>query len=625
MSNVQDISRSTSGKGIRVISFFTGAGGLDLGFDLAGFDVVYATDIDERCCETLEKNLGGLLSKKTKVVQADIRKIDPETLPKRVDLVIGGPPCQSFSASGRRAGGAPGRLDDRGTLFEAYCGIIDAIQPKAFVFENVRGILGTNQGEDWRAIVQAFEKIGYRLSYRILDALDYGAPQQRERMVMVGHKLGQEFLFPEPLFGPDSNSQRPHITAGEALKGLIDEEDVEPLILRNGKYAHLLQEVPAGENYLHFTAKRGHPNPIFAYRSRFSDFLYKASPQKPIKTLIARPGKYTGPFHWDNRCFSVREYMRLQGFGDGYLFVGSRDEVIKQIGNSVSPKLAYQLALTIAKQIFGRDVDARLLPYDRVLTFDQRKGQKAQKTKAFHDDVKNRNCGIGAFHFENYESVTSPTDTPMGTLNTSVVVEKNVARITVRSDRSRRLFAKIRIEIQQSPPGLFPELNVPDAVVEVAAYGEAEHTIQTMWNAVDDWVIRSSNFHSLFELYGHFTEPHPIFRIAEFKSYSNSPIVEFAKHVASFPNCSTYFPREHLTRLFGVRFRASNFVDLVKTLRSYRFDIRCHETNITMPKDVYMVSYPFTLPFGKQMNFAVRPQRLNTRVQPVNSGQLVAA
>ena len=230
MSNVQDISRSTSGKGIRVISFFTGAGGLDLGFDLAGFDVVYATDIDERCCETLEKNLGGLLSKKTKVVQADIRKIDPETLPKRVDLVIGGPPCQSFSASGRRAGGAPGRLDDRGTLFEAYCGIIDAVQPKAFVFENVRGILGTNQGEDWRAIVQAFEKIGYRLSYRILDALDYGAPQQRERMVMVGHKLGQEFLFPEPLFGPDSNSQRPHITAGEALKGLIDEEDVEPLL-----------------------------------------------------------------------------------------------------------------------------------------------------------------------------------------------------------------------------------------------------------------------------------------------------------------------------------------------------------------------------------------------------------
>jgi len=209
-----------AGKGIRVISFFTGAGGLDLGFDLGGYDVVYATDIDAPSCETLKANLGGLLSKKTIVEQADIRRIDPETLPIDVDLVIGGPPCQSFSASGRRAGGAAGRLDDRGTLFEAYCRIIDHVKPKAFLFENVRGILGTNKGQDWEVIVDAFKKIGYRISYRILDALDYGAPQQRERMIMVGHKLDHEFLFPRPLFGPDSASGEPHITSGKALEGV---------------------------------------------------------------------------------------------------------------------------------------------------------------------------------------------------------------------------------------------------------------------------------------------------------------------------------------------------------------------------------------------------------------------
>ena len=162
------------GQGIKVISFFTGAGGLDLGFDLAGYDVVYATDIDGPSCKTLEANLGGILSKNTVVEQADIRKIDPSKLPKGVDLVIGGPPCQSFSASGRRAGGAAGRLDARGVLFEAYCKIIDHVKPKAFLFENVRGILGTNKGQDWVAIVDAFKEIGYSISYRILDALDYG-------------------------------------------------------------------------------------------------------------------------------------------------------------------------------------------------------------------------------------------------------------------------------------------------------------------------------------------------------------------------------------------------------------------------------------------------------------------
>lgn len=619
------LTHSSAGKGIRVISFFTGAGGLDLGFDLAGFEVVYATDIDDLCCKTLEANKGGLLSKKTRVEQADIRKIDAATLPKRVDLVIGGPPCQTFSASGRRAGGAPGRLDERGTLFEAYCQIIDAVKPKAFLFENVRGILGTNDGADWRAIVEAFKRIGYQLSYRILDALDYGAPQQRERMIMVGHRLGQEFLFPEPLFGPDSAEKRPHISSGEALENLTDDEDLEPLYLRNGKYAHLLPEVPPGGNYLHFTAKRGHPTPVFAYRSRFSDFLYKADPNAPIKTLIARPGKYTGPFHWGNRCFTVREYMRLQGFPDGYRFVGNRDDVIKQIGNSVSPKLAYQLALSIAKQIFKRDVDIRLLPSNVALSFDKRKGQKAQSTRALHEQVKDNCCRANVFIFKNYESITTPTDTPPNKANTSVVVDGNTARITVRADQSRKLFAKMKIYIRQPHSGLLPELDAPDAIVEVNAYGEAEHTVQTMWNAVDDWVIRSSNFHSLFELYGHFTEPHPIFKITEFKAYSKHPIAEFAKHVANFDNCSEYFPRTHLTNLFGVKFRAANFVELVKMLRSYRFDIRCVETNITMPPDIYMVAYPFPLPYGKQMNFSVRVQRIKAEKQPPKDKQLVAA
>jgi DNA (cytosine-5)-methyltransferase 1 len=599
--------RISVGNGIRVISFFTGAGGLDLGFDMAGYDVVYATDIDEMCCKTLSANIGSALSKNTKIEQADIRKIDLKSLPKNIDLIIGGPPCQSFSASGRRAGGASGRLDERGLLFEAYCKIIEHVKPKAFLFENVRGILGTNKGEDWKAIVKAFQDIGYQISYRILDALDYGAPQQRERMIMVGHKLSHDFLFPRPLFGSDSAQKTPYITSGEALASIKgDVEDKDSLILKNGKYAHLLPLVPEGENYLYFTAKRGYQNPIFAYRSRFSDFLYKANRASPIKTLIASPGKYTGPFHWENRCFTVREYMRLQGFPDNYVFTGDRTAQIKQIGNSVSPKLAYQMAIEIAKQIFKRDVKVELLPVDTVLSFDSRKGKKAALTREMHTSVAQSKVLKSTFNFTDYDSYVTPSNLKENKSNLTVTASGKFVKLTVRSDGSRKIFAKLKMEIFRDEAMLSNADSESEAVLEVLVYGEAEFSIQTMWNAVDNWVINSSNFHSLFELYGHFTEPHPVFRITEFVTKSESPIAEFAKHIAKFENCSKYFPRTHLTNLFGVRFGTNNFIDLVKLLRSYRFDIRCQETNIALPKDVYMVSYPFTLPFGKQMNFSIK-------------------
>jgi len=569
------------------------------------------------CCETLKANVKKNKAADIEVVRDDIRTLadEPWRLPKRIDFVIGGPPCQTFSASGRRAGGAPGTLDKRGTLFEAYCRIIGYLKPKGFLFENVRGILSTNEGRDWKTIVQSFEQIGYQISYRILDALDYGAPQQRERMLMVGRRLGAVFLFPEPLYGPDSANQLPHVTAGEALQNLKDEEDLEPLFLRNGKYSHLLPLVPPGENYLFFTAKRGYKTPIFAYRSRFSDFLYKANPKAPIKTIIARPGKYTGPLHWENRYFTVAEYKRLQGFPDEYIFVGGRDEAIKQIGNSVSPKLAYQLALSISKQIFQRDVDVRLLSENKTLSFDSRKGVKARRTRAYHDSVliEESKSSNGGFKFENYTAMIEPVGNSSSEPNAIIKATGKHVTITVHADASRSLFAKMELAIHKRQTSLLPELNNSDAYLKVIAYGKAEHTVQTMWNAVDYWVTRSSNFHSLFELYGHFTEPHPIFRVTEFHSYTKHPIAAFAKHCASFENCSKHFPREHLTDLFGIAFGKKSFVELVKTLRSYRYDIRCLETNITMPENVYMVAYPFALPYGKQMNFSVNLHEINRK------------
>ena len=146
------IKREHMNRLIRTISLFSGGGGLDIGFESAGFQILFATDIDHACCETLKQNRGITLKPNLTVEETDIHALDLSLLPSNVDLIIGGPPCQSFSASGRRAGGAAGQLDQRGMLFECYCSVVDRVKPKAFVFENVRVILATNHGRDFARI-----------------------------------------------------------------------------------------------------------------------------------------------------------------------------------------------------------------------------------------------------------------------------------------------------------------------------------------------------------------------------------------------------------------------------------------------------------------------------------------
>ena len=602
------------GAGRRVLSFFTGCGGLDLGFEQVGFESVYATDIDQDSCDTLRLNLGRFFNVNMRIERADIVTLKPKTLPQNIDLIIGGPPCQSFSASGRRAGGAAGRLDQRGRLFEAYVNIIEHVRPKAFVFENVRGILGTNKGKDWKAITQAFRKLSYTISYRLLDALDYGAPQQRERMFLVGHQLDTPFLFPEPTYGPDSVDRRPHVTAGQAFMDIRETEGLGSLKLDGGKYSHLLPLVPPGQNYLYFTAKRGYPRPIFAYRSRFSDFLYKANPEAPVKTIIANPGKYTGPLHWDNRYFSVREYMRLQGFPDDFQFSGNRVDIIRQIGNSVSPLIAYQLALAIAVQLFSADVPVRLLNTDRMLSFDSRKGAKAQKTRTMHAEIVNREAtSTSALFFtpETYTAVEESAGINAVRANVRASSGARGVSLKVETDGSGELFAKMVLLVKQSATAGAPPLKV-----KAVAYGVDPGTAQAMWNAVDEWVRRCSGFHSLFELYGHFTEPHPLFEIKSFEAVSQHPIASFAEHAANFHNCSRYFPKSHLLRLFSQVLNTSSFAEIADYLRRYRFDIRSQETNIAIAQDAYMVAYPFNLPARRQMNFRVH-QRDEESIQRV--------
>lgn len=588
---------------IRTISLFSGAGGLDIGVEKAGFDIVYATDFDETCCETLMMNRGGTLSDHLVVEQADIRELDLSHLPQNVDFVIGGPPCQTFSASARRAGGAAGQLDPRGTLFEGYVRVLKHVKPKAFLFENVRGILGTNKGKDFQDIVKAFSDIGYKIDYRILDAEDYGAPQQRERVFIVGHRDDSTFLFPRPTYGPDSKDGKPYVAVKDAISDLVlTDEEKQETKFEGGRYTHLLPEVPPGGNYLHFTAKRGYPKPIFAYRSRFSDFLYKANPETPTKTLIASPGKYTGPLHWDNRYMTVREFKRIQGFPDDHVFAGNRTRQVRQIGNSVCPIIAYHLAIAIRDQLFhAGDSPDEYLSVDESLSFDRRKAAKAQKTRKLHTIVAKtkQQAPVNGFTLSEYKSTVTPVIGISGNNVTARVPDDSTVKLTVKSDKSRKLQARMTLTVQRGFEGL-------PITVKVSLYGEHEHGVQTMWNAVDDWVVRSSHYNSLMELYGHFTEPHPIFSIDDFDCRSDLPIVKFAMQCSDFSNCSRYFPNERLIDMWKGEFGATSFASLIKRLREYRFDIRSNETNITIPKGVYMVAYPFSLPYVKQMNFSVR-------------------
>ncbi len=164
---------------IRVLSLFSGGGGLDIAFRMAGCDIVASSEIVPQFCESLEANTW-LYGNEHKVICKDICEFSPANYGiKDIDFIIGGPPCQSFSAAGRRAGGVYGVNDIRGSLFWHYCRILKELQPKGFLFENVRGILSANSRQAWEIIQESFKECGYDLFYKVLDAAEFGVPQYR--------------------------------------------------------------------------------------------------------------------------------------------------------------------------------------------------------------------------------------------------------------------------------------------------------------------------------------------------------------------------------------------------------------------------------------------------------------
>lgn len=359
---------------LKVVSLFTGAGGLDYGFEAAGFRISVAVDVDPDCCKTIAAN------RPWPVICKDIQKTTAKELLDAgclrvgdVDLLIGGPPCQPFSKSAYWANGDTKRLGDpRARTLHEYMRCVAELLPTVFVLENVHGISYSGKEEGFRLLEKLTEQINrihgtsYALSWKAVNAADYGVPQLRTRFFLVGHRDGKVFEFPPPTHGPEEGSQSlvgrsdlaPYTTAWDAIGHLEQATGGEDLRVR-GKWADLLPSIPEGENYLWHTSRKG-GLPLFGWRTRYWNFLLKLAKNKPSWTIQAQPGPAVGPFHWKNRLLSTREMACLQTFPEEVHFVGARRSVQRQIGNAVPCLLAEVLARAIAQQFFGVTVSGPL-------------------------------------------------------------------------------------------------------------------------------------------------------------------------------------------------------------------------------------------------------------------------
>jgi DNA (cytosine-5)-methyltransferase 1 len=364
-------------KKLSALSLYTGAGGLDLGFEAAGFETRVAVELNTECVASLRAN------RNWPVLGRSIHDIGSHELLRtarldvgEADVLIGGPPCQPFSKAGYWASGDARRLDDpRSDTVAAYFRVLRDTQPRAFLMENVAGLAYRGKDEALRLIQSTLESINrecgtsYQAQLLALNAADYGVPQIRERVFLVGSRDGKTIGALPPTHRPIEQAFRSSLpfnsdlpfyrTAWDAL-GDLEDDDSPELALR-GKWADLLPSVPEGCNYLYHT-DRGEGIPLFGWRRRFWNFLLKLSKSQPSWTLTAQPGPATGPFHWNSRRLSARELCRLQTIPDDYTVIGPLGAVQRQIGNAVPSALAEMLGLAIRQRLLGDDTVTDLTP-----------------------------------------------------------------------------------------------------------------------------------------------------------------------------------------------------------------------------------------------------------------------
>lgn len=348
-------------KSIKAISMFSGAGGLDIGTQLAKVKVISSHDIFKDSVETIKQNnffKGGLHE------CGDITKIDgkhysellrienPEKL-----IIVGGPPCQPFSKAGYWVTNEKrNSSEDPRNMIGPYFKIIKDLQPDGFVLENVESIMHPSNKEAVDTIFEHMEQLGYKCSLLKTNAADYGIPQKRKRVFFLASKKNI-----------DAKLVKTHGSEKECLKDttLLPYESVINWIGKfdkfeyckdykldtEGKWEHELTCVPFGKNYIALTARDGYPDPVFIAGKRYWLSLLKLHPLLPSWTIIASPGHWEGPFHWKNRRLNIRELAAIQTFPDDYKFYGSYLSQRKQIGNAVPPLMAKKVVEELCKWI----------------------------------------------------------------------------------------------------------------------------------------------------------------------------------------------------------------------------------------------------------------------------------
>ena len=375
------------------ISLFSGAMGLDLGIERAGFDIRVCVEMDKWAVETIHANTD------IPVINADINNVLTEEILKvanlrreDVTLVVGGPPCQAFSTAGRQRGLA----DFRGNVILQYLRVVSDIRPEYFILENVRGILSAKlnavpdeykeyekikdfKGSVLEFITSQFKELGYSVSYALLDAANYGVPERRERVIIIGH-LGARIPIPSPTHSKEGihGTQR-WMTLRDVIGDMESRQDLRfiPLRAKSVEYMKILTE---GQNWRDLPPKMAEQAMGKAYflTGGKTGFLRRLSFDEPSPTLVTSP---TMPatllcHPTQLRPLSIEEYARIQQFPDTWKFRGRIETIYKQIGNAVPVGLGYAVGRQIMKSILGeldnREEVRNRVPYSRYLnTMDE--------------------------------------------------------------------------------------------------------------------------------------------------------------------------------------------------------------------------------------------------------------
>ncbi len=348
----------------KVISLFSGAMGLDLGLEQAGLAIAIGQDVERSCVETMRIN-------GHPAILGDIRGIEPKTLLEAASLgqgepflICGGPPCQPFSTAGKRLG----INDPRGSLFMDFIRMINFVRPRFFVMENVKGLVSApliaekgvpfslSGGMVLDVVLHEFEKLGYRTIHGVLDAVNYGVPQFRERFILIGSRDGEDVFLPYPTHFPVHQRKACRWrTLGESIEDL--EENCGPCAAFSPARRAFLEMVPEGGNWRDLPKEVVREAMGGAYESGGGKvgFYRRLAYAQPSPTLVTSPVQKASMLCHPRkpRPLSVREYMRIQQFPDDWKLTGTLAEQYRQIGNAVPIGLARAIGEAILATATG--------------------------------------------------------------------------------------------------------------------------------------------------------------------------------------------------------------------------------------------------------------------------------